>query len=301
MSGIHCGQVEVVQPNHSPNMRPTVEEQDVKEEDKSPLSQPDHAQRPTNLPLTTASPPPILSERESWRMAFKDRQVAADTSTNLKRKLADFMTSLPPTNQTEDTTKPSKPNMIKPKFDVKYAEHLIHLGNARYDVYGEVLDTAVLRIQECDYKVFNGEKQQSKMIRFTKQQWFDLVSSVDTVNDAINDFDEIKLHIGGNTYITVQPQRSRVDIRDYFLPDDAKCRMDVAPKAFEASLIPTRRGISLMYEEWGHLVQKGIPLITAGADQLKLPHGVPCFSTHDAQRDWLACNHCNPNGCMEWR
>jgi hypothetical protein len=195
----------------------------------------------------------------------------------------------------------SRPNLVKPKFDVKYAEHLVHLGNARYVVYGELTDTAVLRIQECDYKVFNGEKQQSKMIRFTMQQWFDLVGSVDAINEGINEFEETKIHIGNNTYVRVQAQRSKVDFREYFMPEDAKCRLDVPPNQFEATLIPTRRGISLTYEEWGAFVKKGIPLITAGADRLKTSHGGSCLSTHDAQRDWLACSHCNPNGCMEWR
>ena len=197
--------------------------------------------------------------------------------------------------------KKARPTVVKPKFDVKYAEHLVHLGSARYVVYGEIGGSIVLRIQECDFKVFNGEKQQTKMVRFTMQQWFDLLGCVDKVDDAINEFDDAKMHIGGNTFIRVQPQRRKVDIREYFLPEDVKCKLDITPKEFEPVLIPTRRGISLSYEEWGKLTNTAIPLIMSGSLALQGAKGDTCMTSHDNQQGWLVCSHCNPNGCMEWR
>jgi hypothetical protein len=196
-----------------------------------------------------------------------------------------------------------KPNLVKPQFEVKYAEHLIHIGNARYAVYGVVEGFSIIRIQECDYKykVHDGEKQQTKMIRFTIQQWVDLIDKLEVVNDAIEEFDVVKLHLGRNTYLRVQPDRRRIDIREYFLPSDAKCGLDIAPNDFEPSLIPTRRGISLTYEEWRRFVFKGIPLINAGADELRAAvlRG-SCISQHNAQKEMLLCNHCNPNGFTVW-
>jgi hypothetical protein len=193
-----------------------------------------------------------------------------------------------------------KPNLVKPRFDVKYAEHLIHIGNARYVVYGVVEGYPILRIQECDYKVQNGEKQQTKMIRFTIQQWIDLAAQLGPVNDAIEEFDLVKIHIGRNTYISVQPDRRRVDIREYFLPDNKKCRQDIAPNEFEPVLIPTRRGISLTYEEWTRFTLKAMPLINAGAEQLQTARAGSCISQHNAQKEWLLCQHCNPNGYTFW-
>jgi hypothetical protein len=158
----------------------------------------------------------------------------------------------------------------------------------------------ILRIQECDYKVQNGEKQQTKLIRFTVQQWVDLSAQLDVVNDAIEEFDLARIHLGRNTYLRVQPDRRRIDIREYFLPSDTKCRLDIAPNDFEPSLIPTKRGISLTYEEWSRFAIKAIPLINAGSDQLQAARTGTCLSHHNAQKEWLLCPHCNPNGHTFW-
>jgi hypothetical protein len=193
-----------------------------------------------------------------------------------------------------------KPNLVKPNFHVRYAEHLIHIGAARYAVFGEIEGEAVFRVQECDYKTNNGVKQPPKMIKCNLQQWVDLTANVDAINEAIADFDIVKLHIGGNTYVRVQPDRRRVDIREYFLPAIGNCNLDMLPNAFEPFLIPTRRGISLTYEEWTELSVKAMPLIHAGAKQLQTVRLGSCSMYHDAQTSWLKCSHCNPNGHLHW-
>jgi hypothetical protein len=190
--------------------------------------------------------------------------------------------------------------MVKPNFVVRYAEHLVHIGNARYVVYGVVEGTPIFRVQECDYKLVNGEKQVTKMIRLTLQQWLDLVSVIDVIEAARDEFDTVKLHIGRNTYIRVQPEIQRIDIREYFLPADSNCATDSHPSTFETALIPTRRGISLTYAEWVEFVSQGIPLINAGSVIVQAAPREACNLRHDRQEAWLMCNHCNPNGYLAW-
>jgi hypothetical protein len=200
----------------------------------------------------------------------------------------------------ETVAKKTKPNLVKPKFDVKYAEHLVHIGNARYVIYGEVDNEAMLRLQECDYKPYRGgEKPQPKMIRFTLQQWIDLTTLVPTIDDAIEEYDEVKHHLGRNTYIRVQPHRRRVDIRDFFLPN-GPTSLDILPSQFEQALIPTRRGLSLTYEEWHELVSRAIPLIKHGAEKIQVASPESCVGQHRSQKEWLMCTHCNPNGYTVW-
>jgi hypothetical protein len=189
---------------------------------------------------------------------------------------------------------------VKPNFDVKYAEHLIHIGNARYVVYGTLDGEPIFRIQECDYKVNNGEKQQPKLIRCNLQQWVDLTANVDAINESIADYNKVLLHIGCNTYVHVQPDIRRVDIREYFLPANVKCKLDMLPICFEPYVIPTRRGISLTYEEWKQISIKAMPLIHVGSTELQAVRLGSCSVHHDAQAAWLKCEHCNPNGHLQW-
>jgi hypothetical protein len=218
------------------------------------------------------------------------------TSTVSQQQKLDLLTQ----GVTHSDAKQPKPNMVKPKFDVRYAEHLVHIGNARYVVFGEIDNDAVLRIQECDYKQNHfGTSQTPKMIRFTLQQWIDLTYLVPCVNDAIEEFDELKLHLGRNTYIRVQPQRRRVDIRDFFLPNDTTS-LDILPTQFERMLIPTKRGISLTYEEWWKLATSAIPLLRAGSSRLQVDVVDTCMGLHPQQKEWLMCSHCNPNGHSVW-
>ena len=138
------------------------------------------------------------------------------------------------------------------------------------------------------------------MVRFNLQQWVDLVTHMDMINDSIEEFDDLKIHLGRNTYLRVQTHRQRVDIREYFLPKEAKCSLDRTPQEFEAVLIPTRRGISLTYEEWKSFSEKAMPLINAGAEGLQLARAGTCTAHHNSQETWLSCTHCNPNGSSFW-
>jgi hypothetical protein len=194
-----------------------------------------------------------------------------------------------------------RPNMIRPNFDVRYGDHLVHIGNARYLLCGEVDGTFILRIQECQYqKPQGGEKQPAKMIRFTIQQWMDLMDEVDAIGSAMEEFDKVQLHIGGNTYVRVQPQRHRIDIREFFLPDGRVRDLDMTPDQFDDYVLPTRRGISLTYDEWTTLIERAVPLIEAGSERLKAARRGSCLTYHHGQLSWLKCTHCNPNGYLAW-
>ena len=214
-------------------------------------------------------------------------------------KCTDTLASV--TGQELPAAKKARVSVVRPKFNVKYADHLVHIGNARYLLYGESDGVVVLRIQECEYvPASGGEKHQAKMVRLTVQQWMDLMSEVDLINGAIEEFDDVKIPIGCNTFVRVQSQRRRVDIREFFLPEGACRDMQIAPDQFENIVVPTRRGISLTYEEWHNLVGHAAALITAGSEKLKTARKGSCLSHHGGERGWLTCCHCNCNGFSMW-
>jgi len=229
----------------------------------------------------------------------REEGLARNGAPLLKRSLTAPLTNA--TGEGPPLAKKPKQALIRPKFDCKYGEHLVHIGNARYLLYGEIEEKPIVRVQECDYKMaYGGEKKEAKMIRFTLQQWLDLTAAVPAINEAIEEFDDIKIHIGNNTFVRVQSQRFRVDIREYFIPATDKCNRQLSPQQFEAHLIPTRRGISLTYSEWQKLAGKGSYLIREGSDTIKAAAQGSCVAWHEEQIDVLECSHCNPNGFNMW-
>ena len=251
--------------------------------------------------ITTAQTrPQDIMDGKPWRPINTMKRRLMNSSPFSRNVLETSQTGSEDTDMGEGPVKKMKLNMVRPKFDVKYAEHLVHIGNARYVVYGEVDDEPIFRLQECDYKQsVGGEKPQPKMIRLSLQQWIDLTTLAPVIDDAIEEFDEVKHHLGRNTYIRVQQQRRRVDIRDYFLPN-CPTSLDILPTQFESLLVPTRRGLSLTYDEWYELVNKAMPLIKFGADKLQKAVVESCVGQHNAQKEWLMCHHCNPNGYTVW-
>jgi hypothetical protein len=264
---------------------------------------------PTSLAVGLVKP--VMGEQKAAETTPKktdsvDGILAWEPVETLKRGLAkcsDIITKgvNPQLSQTPPSKK-MRASLVKPKFDVKYADHLFRIGGARYLLYGEVDGKSVIRIQECDYKKYDGEKQEPKMIRFTVQQWWDLVEEFDNIDNAIEDFDDLKVSIGGNTFVRVQTHRMRVDIREFFLPEGTCPDLKILPDQFEKLVVPTRRGISLTYEEWKNLVIKAAPLIRMGTYKLSGADArqAPCLPSHQDKKGWLICPHCNPNGYKAW-
>ena len=85
----------------------------------------------------------------------------------------------------------------------------------------------MIRIQDCAYtrrSVPDSVNFVPRCVKFTPQQWSDLLAAAVEITDALEGFDEVgdnlRLHIGRNTFITVKPQQGVVDIREFFLPKD---------------------------------------------------------------------------------
>ena len=242
----------------------------------------------------------LEESRQLSPLELAGRKLAESQSNVLKRKLTDS-TDSPTLALGEPPLKRSRPSLVRPKFDVRYADHLVHLGNARYVLCGTIEDKIIIRIQECDHRSYHGgDFKQPKMVKLDVQQWLDMMSEDEVINAAIDEFDEVKIPIGGNTFVRVQPHRQRVDIREYFLPEVSANNLQIAPDQFENLLLPTKRGISLTYEEWDNLADRAAPLIVAGCEVLRSAKQGACISHHNGQMSWFKCSHCNPNGYKAW-
>jgi hypothetical protein len=196
--------------------------------------------------------------------------------------------------------------VVKPDFDVLYADVLLRLNSAYYLVYGvDDQGSPVIKVQDCSYNKRTagetGENYVPRCVKFTPQQWVDLLSAVDDVADAMQggvetDGDD-RIHIGGNTFITVKAGRGVIDIREFYLPKDTPHPPGInTPESFYNLIYPTKRGVQLSAEGWSLLVSKGADLIDDFAG-CKISVNQPCFINHAASVEELyKCAHCNPNG-----
>ena len=119
-------------------------------------------------------------------------------------------------------------------------------------------------------------------------RWEGLCNYQTEIEEAVRNKADLKEHIGGNVYAQVSKNfPNRVDLRQYFLPDGM-----VEP-------IPTKRGISLVYDEWEDMIACREDLQNI-CPQLK--DLTPCFMNedHQAQLGMLRCPECNPNQHGEW-
>ena len=94
---------------------------------------------------------------------------------------------------------------------------------------------------------------------------------------------DLKLHLGGNVYVSVSSKFPLVDIRQFWLPEQ------------ETQIKASRKGISLRSSEWEELKQVQ-PLIEAAIPEISTT--IPCLmrDDHMNQLGMLACRECNPNG-----
>ena len=209
------------------------------------------------------------------------------------------------TNSTQ--AKVSRLFVVKPAFDVIYADLLVRLNGANYLLYGvDDIEKPVIRVQDCVYNKqassTSGENYVPRSVKFTPRQWCDLLAVAEDITAVLeSDPDSIadgRVHIGGNTFVTVRSDRGTVDIREFFLPKDrARPTAGNDPESFYDLVIPTRRGVHLSTEGWVMLITKGAQMMRELADDKILTDTQPCYLSHpDPVADVRKCHHCNPNG-----
>ena len=210
---------------------------------------------------------------------------------------------MPPLKVCANTqAKVSRLHVVKPDFDVLYADVLVKLNGSNYLIYGvDSVGDVVIRIQDCSYKRDNasGEKFVPRCVKFTVQQWADLLSVGSEVTQAAGYDENTRVHIGGNTFVTIKTESGVIDIREYFLPQDSARCLDIRPEQFYDMVIPTKRGVRLTVHGWDTLVTLAANIIANFAGD-KLHSKEACLSQHVTDVGILACGHCNPNGFTRW-
>jgi hypothetical protein len=91
----------------------------------------------------------------------------------------------------------------------------------------------------------------------------------------------LKIHIGGLVYVTIQSGYFIVNIRKYFIPEN------------QIDEIPTRSGIALKLNEWDKLKQCFVELLRLTPEIASIQ---PCYSSFDHANviTMMDCEECNP-------
>ena len=219
--------------------------------------------------------------------------VASASQTSLKR----------PGDNLPFQSKKSRMHIIKPDFDeAAYADILLKLNDARYLICGkDGSDNVIIKIQDCAFRKQPGDdKFVPRSVKLTPQQWIDLLNLDADVKEALEGDTHTRAHVGRNTFVTIKPEYSVVDIREFFLPADPNRQTDIEPSQFSNIVIPTKRGVMLSPSGWARLITKGAEIVKEYGEE-KMPQNSGCCDTHDGQTDYLACDHCNPNGYKNWK
>ena len=139
-----------------------------------------------------------------------------------------------------------------------------------------------------DIREWEGDSPSKKGVSLTLNRWKMLCYTVPDIRLAIKRIAigekdaDLKAHLGGNMYVSVTRGYGRVDIRQFWLPEN------------EEEIKATRKGIALCLNEWEALVsyisdiEKAVPEIMTT---------VPCVLAEDHmnQEGMLRCRECNPN------
>ncbi len=168
------------------------------------------------------------------------------------------------------------------------------LGSDRYLVVSKWKGQTRISLRE--YVSYDGSDKlypTKKGIALTVDNWIDLKLVFDEINALLSTLSiaeqvDYKHHIGSNVFVTVKTGWPNVDIRSWWLPEDAN------------DIVPTKRGISLRASEWEKLNQIAESLHKVVPE---LAYAIPCSmrGDHQNQQGMLACSHCNPNSCADWK
>ena len=220
-----------------------------------------------------------------------------------KKRCLDFSSTPPPPQ------KYSKPNVVKPLFDVIYADFLYKLDGSIYLIYGVDDDGfPIIRLQDCSYnsssETFKNSDQHffvPRTVRFCRQQWVNLLAAGEVIKRAFEQDETTRLHIGGNIFVTANPERQSFDIREFYLPKEHQNKLDLQPDEFYDKLYPTRRGVKLDYLGFDKVLNKGDDLIRQLDASTSGWPKIECCLTHDGEMDLMHCSICNPNGHSFWK
>ena len=228
--------------------------------------------------------------REPWKNALKiDKKAIKDT---------------PAPDSSNPWKRMKKLHVVRPDFDVIYADVLVKLNNSNYLLYGcDSEDRPIIRIQDCGYKradcAGEGAKYVPRCVKLTPRQWMELLDIGEEIIQALKEDEDKRAHIGRNTFVTVKSDRAVIDIRDYFLPPDDNRDEEIAPCQFFDDLVPTKRGVQLSVSGWQMLIGKAASVLKDfAATTIDYTLGT---CEHNGQSEYMACNHCNPNGWHLWR
>lgn len=131
-----------------------------------------------------------------------------------------------------------------------------------------------------------------KGITFTLARWKQFTYLIDEIDQAATklwaddpNLEVKKWHLGGNVFVTVNPEYSVVDIRHFWVPED------------KTELTATRRGLSLRRYEWG-MLKTSLEMVEEAAPDLETT--MLCRDTHQNQMGMLECSECSPSTYKEW-
>ena len=139
-----------------------------------------------------------------------------------------------------------------------------------------------LRVWEEDFKF-----PSKKGVSLPLTVWKNLVVNTDILSEALEKeergylTDKVSVHIGGGQYASVNTAYPCIDIRQFWLPEDAQEPM------------PTRKGIILKRSEWQELLS-AIPKIAAAVPELAIVQRCVERDDHQNQLGALRCQECNP-------
>ena len=163
------------------------------------------------------------------------------------------------------------------------SRYLLHLGKERYLFDSRFNDVTYVHLRELVFKD-HCPIPTTKGIALTLERCNELFKSLPEIDIHVQELERnetntfYRHHLGGNWYVTVQSGFRCVDIRKFWLPDDAQ------------EMCATRKGMSLTFDQFRDL--KG-GLRTLPSFVTELWNVKSCYEMpgHDVKR----CKECSPN------
>ena len=119
-------------------------------------------------------------------------------------------------------------------------------------------------------------------------RWKTFENIIPNIRNSLNlNEEEYKAHIGGNWYVTVTPNFSNVDIRQFWLPPG------------ENDVVATRKGISISKKEFNKLAGL-VEEVKRAAPELERVQQCLEREDHQNQLGALRCPECNPTDYHNW-
>lgn len=160
------------------------------------------------------------------------------------------------------------------------------------DDFNDLFLTAVpfkdeINIHIRHFTVSNGRFFPTKKgVTFSLQRWLKFESLLQDIEHHLKDngdSKEMKWHIGGGVYVSLNPGYPTVDIRHFWKPNDA-----VEP-------VPTRKGVTLNNQKLTRLLQV-VEQVRECVPELNQTELCAFSESHQNQLGMLSCPECTPFG-----